>query len=715
MHVSHTSLNSNNNNNNNNNNTKFYLTCEQTDKLKHILDRSIPICSSPPSSFPTLNLTPRYFLRQVLYKLKEYSIDITSIRLNGGAASYVLVNDSNFVYRDIDILIHIKTPLSSEQKTTLFSSNNEPYLCDVWTIIKYTICSCLLEHITNIKTSEQQSQQYTHHYLSTILDAYAKKNIKISSEQDSWALLSLQNYSGQNLELKFVEHLKRQWQFSVDSFQINLEPLLYEKQINNYSNRNLSHIYNCSSISSITKTIKTKNLIIDAINGLTIIKKDYDNNDERNDLKNSNEKNCHQNNFLLTSTSPLRFGFFTPSSSPNTIEQENNIECRTLATITTISTLNNNTNSNNNNSIFESRRRLSKASTSTLNEESTDTSLQFHLSLNDDIDDGIVSDADDSANEDDDQVFRTPVDTNSAPPSPATIIAIDMPSSPLVIEVYSGYKDLHQALDHLNKKLIATYAPETMRGGGLLKYCDLLAQNYKVHDATDMFRMQRYMCSRFFIDYKTIPEQMHVITQYVVTHFLPLSMTNIDQTTNSVLYYQNNNQENIKTSYMQNNNNNNNQNNIINVRLCLLFFDHLSNVIQQSTVCLTHHDKEATLININHLKECYHYKYEYLFIDDNYHHQRYHSQHPHHYHHCSSSSSNSSRSSSPSSSSSNSYRYYRHNHNQRHQNSHYRHHNLQRQTTNSLSYHHGSRNYSNDFHTNQQLLTNHHYQRRHQS
>ena len=95
-------------------------------------------------------------------------------------------------------------------------------------------------------------------------------------------------------------------------------------------------------------------------------------------------------------------------------------------------------------------------------------SLQFHLSLNDDTDDGIVSDADDSVNEDDDQVFRTPVDTNSAPSSPATIIAIEAPSSPLLIEVYSVYKDVHQALDHLNKKLIATYAPETMRGGGLL-------------------------------------------------------------------------------------------------------------------------------------------------------------------------------------------------------------------------------------------------------
>jgi len=326
MHVS-------NSNNNNLNNNKVYLNNEQTDKLKHVLDRSIPIYSSSPSSFPTLNLTPRHFLRQVLCKLKEYSIDITNIRLNGGAASYVLINDSNFIYRDIDILIHIQTPLSSEQKTTLFSSNNQPYLCDVWTIIKYIICSCLLEHINNATSTEQSSQQYTHNHLSNVLDTYAKKNIKISSEQDSWALLSLQNYSGQNLELKFVEHLKRQWQFSVDSFQINLEPLLFETKSNHHFNR---HICKCPSISSITKTIKTKSLIIDAINGLTIIKKECGGDDEDNqDLKNPQDK-------IGPSTSPLQFGFFTPSSSPNTIEQDNNIECQTLATITTISTSHNN-------------------------------------------------------------------------------------------------------------------------------------------------------------------------------------------------------------------------------------------------------------------------------------------------------------------------------------------------------------------------------------
>lgn len=38
--------------------------------------------------------------------------------------------------------------------------------------------------------------------------------------------MSLCNVNGQNIELKFVDRMTRQFQFSVDSFQILLDPLL---------------------------------------------------------------------------------------------------------------------------------------------------------------------------------------------------------------------------------------------------------------------------------------------------------------------------------------------------------------------------------------------------------------------------------------------------------------------------------------------------------
>lgn len=43
----------------------------------------------------------------------------------------------------------------------------------------------------------------------------------------------------------------------------------------------------------------------------------------------------------------------------------------------------------------------------------------------------------------------------------------------------SVYGDFDEALYHLQQKLIATKHPEEIRGGGLLKYCNLLVKNYR--------------------------------------------------------------------------------------------------------------------------------------------------------------------------------------------------------------------------------------------
>lgn len=285
--------------------SSYYLTPEQVDKLRRVLTPTIPIYPSPlTSSFPTVHITPKDFLREVVLKLAEHSINVSAVRLYGGAASYVLVNDSDFVYRDIDILFLVKTPLSLQQHTTLFSSNNEPYLCDVWTIIKYIVSSCLIGQISN-------SQSCTQYFISSVLDTYTKKNIQICSEQDSWGLLSLQNLLGQNLELKFVENLKRQWQFSVDSFQIDIKPILFEKTRTQSSN----------SEYIITKS-QTNSLVINAINGVNILKNSKDINDN-------------------SSTSPLQFGSFSPSSLLNMNDNVNSTQYRTLATTRTIEASNN--------------------------------------------------------------------------------------------------------------------------------------------------------------------------------------------------------------------------------------------------------------------------------------------------------------------------------------------------------------------------------------
>ena len=60
----------------------------------------------------------------------------------------------------------------------------------------------------------------------------------------------------------------------------------------------------------------------------------------------------------------------------------------------------------------------------------------------------------------------------------------------------SVYGNFNEALYHLHRKLIATRNPEEIRGGGLLKYCNLLVKNYRPAWPEAVKTMERYMCSR---------------------------------------------------------------------------------------------------------------------------------------------------------------------------------------------------------------------------
>ncbi|KAG7270897.1 hypothetical protein CRUP_000256, partial [Coryphaenoides rupestris] len=86
----------------------------------------------------------------------------------------------------------------------------------------------------------------------------------------------------------------------------------------------------------------------------------------------------------------------------------------------------------------------------------------------------------------------------------------------------SVYGDFEEAMSHLCHRTIATRSPEEIRGGGLLKYCHLLARGFRAASETDMKQMQRYMCSRFFIDFPDIGEQRRKLESYLQNHFVGL-------------------------------------------------------------------------------------------------------------------------------------------------------------------------------------------------
>lgn len=60
----------------------------------------------------------------------------------------------------------------------------------------------------------------------SLKEVYVQKMVKVCNEYgDKWSLIFFFNNKGKNVELKFVDKMKRQFEFSVDFFQIILDSL----------------------------------------------------------------------------------------------------------------------------------------------------------------------------------------------------------------------------------------------------------------------------------------------------------------------------------------------------------------------------------------------------------------------------------------------------------------------------------------------------------
>lgn len=118
----------------------------------------------------------------------------------------------------------------------------------------------------------------------------------------------------------------------------------------------------------------------------------------------------------------------------------------------------------------------------------------------------------------------------------------------------SMYGEFAVASYHLNSKLIATKSPEEIRGGGLLKYCNLLIKGYKpICVEQQMNSMEKYMCSRFFIDFSDLSDQEHKLNTYMDCHFQNAP------------------------------------------HMCVTYLEKLFDVVDSSTVCLMGHERKQTL------------------------------------------------------------------------------------------------------------------------
>lgn len=281
------------------------LTWDQIKILDQVLAEVIPIHGR--GNFPTLDVKLKDIIHVVKEQLIEKQINVRDIRLNGSTASHILVKQNGTSYKDLDIIFGVELPSELE-----------------FQVVKEAVLNCLLDFLPKCVNKEKITAQ-------TMKDAYVQKMVKVSTDHDRWSLISLSNNSGKNVELKFVNSLRRQFEFSVDSFQIILDSIL--------------NVYRAT------------------------------------DCK------------------------LTEDSHP-------------------------------------------------------------------------------------------------------TVIAESM------------YGDFNEAMDHLKYKLISTRSPEEIRGGGLLKYSNLLVRDFKPADEAEIKSLERYMCSRFFIDFPDVAEQQRKIESYLRNHFI---------------------------------------------------------------------------------------------------------------------------------------------------------------------------------------------------
>ena len=89
----------------------------------------------------------------------------------------------------------------------------------------------------------------------------------------------------------------------------------------------------------------------------------------------------------------------------------------------------------------------------------------------------------------------------------------------------SVYGDFAAAMRHLRHRRIWTHRPEEIRGGGLLRYCNLLARGFLPGEdgegtsGDEIASLEKHMCARFFIDFDDIERQRRKLIGYLDGHF----------------------------------------------------------------------------------------------------------------------------------------------------------------------------------------------------
>ncbi|XP_061903980.1 terminal nucleotidyltransferase 5C-like [Entelurus aequoreus] len=512
------------------------LTLQQLQALDQILTEVIPIQGR--GNFPTLQVRAKDLIRVVKDRLVERKILVKDIRLNGATASHVLVKDNGLGVRDLDIIFRVELPRQED-----------------FQVIKEVVLGSLRDLLpSGVKRSKITCL--------TMKEAYVQKMVKVFTEQDRWSLIALSNNRARTVGLRFVSTLRRQFEFSVDSFQIILDRVLqsyWETDRRQRCNLSLdaqnlgkreeseeqaeSKMASCGEIPHGHEDVTEKEP--PHAEKVELASDDVNSNQEEEDvvcepfckddpvvsppLPSNAEKvqeetsqpimaqDCLQVTTQLESS--LEFSSPPPAKKTCSTSQDvvpdycpspklqRKMSRKMICTperwslLTDVSDMTT--------QMFtpiqippQPKPPVHKeaASQESFADPETNQAVEPTVKHKEPPDGNLVN------------VGCTQQEQEEAPP-------LSSWGSSMAVEAECMYGDFGQAIEHLRHRLISTHNPEEIRGGGLLKYSDLLVRNFRPASENEIKSLERYMCSRFFIDFSDVGEQQRKIEAYLQYHF----------------------------------------------------------------------------------------------------------------------------------------------------------------------------------------------------
>ncbi len=197
------------------------LNAASKKKLKHLLEVPREICSKPGflNGFEggiKVYISIKDLLKRLERKFRSYQIYIKreGMRLIGGGAALIIQNGDEHQLNDLDFALYINSQAGgSKYHANKHSLRRKTNFNDVL-LCEEEVISEIIEDQVGVRFS-----------LYEVYQLFFRESIKVSEGEESWSLFSVGSDSF-GIDIKMIEANRRNYVFSIDSFEIILDPFL---------------------------------------------------------------------------------------------------------------------------------------------------------------------------------------------------------------------------------------------------------------------------------------------------------------------------------------------------------------------------------------------------------------------------------------------------------------------------------------------------------